>query len=144
MRKLHIDALIIVLLCVLSTQRVFAHDTSGLHAFFNDDRHQFVDFWLNEDGNVTIKVSNGRQWRPMWVVVHASFMSGEQVLARKDYHVYCQSPLPGGHGQEAWFRFAGPGMAGITSVTVHTNKERPWKHPAGGWEIMISASAPAP
>lgn len=116
-------------------------DTSGVHAFFNDDRKQFVDFWLNTNGKVTIKVSNGRPWRPMWVVVHAFFKDGSSTVATKDYHVYCQSPAPGGGGQENWFVFPGPGVA-ATTVSVTTNKEAPWTNPGGGWEIPISISMP--
>jgi hypothetical protein len=59
-----------------------APDTSGIRAFFNDDRSQFVDFWQNTNGQVTIKVSNGRPWRPTWVVLHANFLSGGQVIGR--------------------------------------------------------------
>ena len=129
------------LLCALAApQPSLASDMSGIHAFFNDDRNQFVDFWLNDNGHVTIKVSNGRQWRPMWVVVHATFTSGGQVLGKKDYHVYCESPNPGGHGKERWFTFATPGIAGPTGVTISTNKEAPWGNPQGGWEVQISAS----
>lgn len=62
-----------------------AADTSGIHGFFNDDRNQFVDVWLNTSGTLTVKVSNGRPWRPMWVVMHVAFMSGGQVVGRKDY-----------------------------------------------------------
>jgi hypothetical protein len=121
-------------------QQVRAHDMSGMHAFFNDDRNQFVDFWLNDSGNVTIKVSNGRPWRPMWVVLHATFKTGDQVLGKKDYHLYCESPNPGGHGKERWFTYANPGFAGVTSVSISTNKEAPWGRPQGGWEVYISTS----
>jgi hypothetical protein len=131
-----------VLLLISNLQYVYAHDTSGIHAFFNDDKNQFVDFWLNQDGNITIKVSNGRQWRPMWVVAHANFMSGNQLLTRIDYHVYCQSPIPGGHGAETWFRFAGPGVSGVSSIVLTTNKGAPWGKPSGGWEVMISVPIP--
>ena len=62
-----------------------AGDTSGIHAFFNDDKNQFVDLWLNNNGKITVKVSNGGPWRPMWVVLHATFLSGNQVIGRKDY-----------------------------------------------------------
>lgn len=112
-------------LLLLSASGAHAHDMSGLHAFFNDDRNQFVDLWLNDGGSVTVKVSNGRPWRPMWVVVHATFKAGDAVLGTKDYHVFCESPNPGGHGQERWFTFAGTPFIGATSVSITTNKEAP-------------------
>jgi hypothetical protein len=121
-------------------QAYAAGDMSGIHSFFNDDRNQFVDFWLNNDGRVTIKVSNGRPWRPMWVVLHATFLSGSQVLGKKDYHVYCASPTPGGHGNEQWFLYGNPGFSGVTTISVSTNKEAPWGKPQGGWEIDLSGS----
>lgn len=121
-----------------------APDTSGIHAFFNDDRSQFVDFWQNTNGQVTIKVSNGRPWRPMWVVLHATFLSGGQVIGRKDYHVYAPSPNPGGGGAERWFHFDNPGFTGVTAIAVSTNKEAPWGRPQQGWELEITYSAPAP
>jgi hypothetical protein len=121
-----------------------APDTSGIHAFFNDDRNQFVDFWRNSNGQVTIKVSNGRPWRPMWVVLHANFLSGGQIVGRKDYHVYAPSPNPGASGAERWFHFGDPGFAGVTAITVTTNKEAPWGRPQNGWEPEITFSAPAP
>jgi hypothetical protein len=102
-----------------------AKDTSGHHAFFNDDRSQFVDFWLNDNGNVTMKVSNGRPWRPMHVVVNATFRSGGQVIGTARYYVWCESPTPGGRGNERWHTFAGPGVPGITSVSITTNKTAP-------------------
>jgi hypothetical protein len=121
-----------------------APDTSGIHAFFNDDRNQFVDFWQNANGQVTIKVSNGRPWRPMWVVLHAKFLSRGQVVGRKDYHVYAPSPNPGGGGAERWFHFGNPGFAAVTAITVSTNKEAPWTHPQEGWEPEVTISLPAP
>lgn len=132
------------LLSVLFLSNLHAYEMTGLHAFQNDDRNQFADFWLNTDGNVSIKVSNGRPWRPMWIVLHARFMSGNQLLAQKDYHVYCQSPFPGGHGAETLFTFSGPGVTGVTNILLSSNKQAPWKNVQGGWEIMISASRPAP
>jgi hypothetical protein len=104
-------------------QEIHARDMSGIHAFFNDDKRQFVDLWLNGSG-VTVKVSNGRQWRPMWVVLHATFKSGDQVLGTRAYHVYCESPDPGGHGKERWFTYANPGFAGVTGVSISTQPTR--------------------
>ncbi|TGS85774.1 hypothetical protein EN817_20800 [Mesorhizobium sp. M3A.F.Ca.ET.174.01.1.1] len=118
-----------------------AADTSGIHGFFNDDRNQFVDVWLNTSGALTVKVSNGRPWRPMWVVMHVAFMLGGQVVGRKDYHVFCPSPVPGGHGNERWFKYANPGFGGVTEISVTTNKEAPWGHPSGEWEVDISGSS---
>lgn len=144
MPKIAVNAFVAtVLLIGLYGVRAFAQDLSGPHAFFNDDRNQFVDLWYNSNGHVTMKVSNGRPWRPMWVVAHAVFKSGVTVTARKDYHVYCKSPNPGGPGQENWFVYPGPGVS-ADSVSVTTNKEAPWGHPRGGWEISISVSGPAP
>jgi hypothetical protein len=135
-----IAAALFVLGALGHPQATQAHDLSGIHAFFNDDRSQFVDLWLNVAGNVTVKVSNGRPWRPMWVVLHATFKSGDQVLGKKDYHVYCESPIPGGHGYERWFKFPNPGFVGVTSVSISTNKEAPWGKPQGGWEVSVSTS----
>jgi|HubBroStandDraft_6_1064221.scaffolds.fasta_scaffold713254_2 hypothetical protein len=147
MYKLCIGALFTGFLFLSSPQYCYAYtgDMSGIHGYAEDDRSQLVDLWLNTSGNVTIKVSNGRQWRPMWVVVHAHFMSGNQVLTTKDYHVFCQSPLPGGPGKETWFNFKGPGVVGVSSISLGTNKEKPWYNRGDGWEVMISTpSLPAP
>jgi hypothetical protein len=133
-------AAVLLLGALAVPQDIQAHEMSGIHAFFNDDRSQFVDLWLNDGGNVTVKVSNGRPWRPMWVVLHATFKSGDLVLGKKDYHVYCESPNPGGHGKERWFTYPNPGFAGVTSVSISTNKEAPWGNPQGGWEVYVSTS----
>jgi hypothetical protein len=125
---------------VTNPPQAFAADMSGIHAFFNDDQNQFVDAWDNSNGQITIKASNGRPWRPMWVVVHATFMSGGQVVGKKDYHVFCGSPVPGGHGNERWFHYGNPGFGVITGLTVTTNKEAPWGSPKGGWEVEVSTS----
>jgi hypothetical protein len=140
LRKSILAAFVLVLTGAAMTPQANAADTSGIHAFFNDDRNQFVDVWLNENGHVTIKASNGRPWRPMWVVVHATFLSGGQVVGKKDYHVYCGSPTPGGGGNEKWFVYDSPGFAGVTALSVTTNKEAPWGRPQGGWEVEISGS----
>ncbi|MDX0592442.1 hypothetical protein GOL39_28685 [Sinorhizobium medicae] len=118
-------------------------DTSGPSAFFNDDKNQFVEVWHNTNGNVTVKVSNGRPWRPMWVVAHVVFRAGKDTVANADYHVYCKSPNPGGGGEENWFVYPGPGVF-ADSLSVTTNKEDPWGHPKGGWTISISVSGPMP
>jgi hypothetical protein len=102
-----------------------SYDTSGIHAFVQDDKNQFVDFWLNLSGTVTIKASNGRQLNPMWVVVHATYYMDNQVLTTKDYHVYCPPPNPGGAGREVWFVFLGPGVT-ADKIGLSTNKEKPW------------------
>src|SRR5215831_15496274 len=116
--KLWASTCFAMMLLLPNPQYVYAYDTSGIHAFFNDDQSQSVNFWLNQDGNIPIKASNGREGIPMWVVVRASFMSGNQFLARKDYHVYCQSPIPGGRVAETWFRFAGPHVSGVSSIAL--------------------------
>ncbi|TPJ18858.1 hypothetical protein FJW04_05955 [Mesorhizobium sp. B2-7-3] len=143
--KLKALAASIAALCLFGQLTAYAApDTSGIHAFFNDDRNQFVDFWLNTNGQVTVKVSNGLPWRPMWVVLHANFISGDQVIGRKDYHVFAPSPNPGGGGAERWFHFGNPGFAGVTAITVSTNKEAPWGNPEPGWEPEITISVPSP
>ena len=114
-----------------------AQNTTGVYAFFPDDRNQFVEMWLNTDGNISVKVSNGRPWRPMWVVAHAQFYVGDQLIASRDFHVYCRSPNPGGHGAEQWFKFSGAGLAGVTRIYAHTNKEAPWKQAPHDWEPPI-------
>lgn len=128
-------------LSFLASHQASAADTSGIHGFFNDDRNQFVDVWLNTSGTLTVKVSNGRPWSPMWVVMHVVFLSGSQVLGKKDYHVFCASSIPGGHGNERWFKYGNPGFAGVTAISVTTNKEAPWGKPQGGWEVDISGSS---
>src|SRR5215472_8772977 len=80
-KKLLASTCFAMMLLLSNPQYVYAYDTSGIHAFFNDDQSQFVNFWLNQDGNITIKASNGREGIPMWVVVRASFMS-DQFLER--------------------------------------------------------------
>jgi hypothetical protein len=140
LRKFVLATFVFCLTTSAMPMRAHAADTSGIHAFFNDDSSQFVDLWLNDNGHVTIKASNGRPWRPMWVVVHATFLSGSQVMGKKDYHVYCGSPTPGGHGNEKWFVYGNPGFSGVTAVSLSTNKEAPWGRPKGGWEVEISGS----
>src|SRR3954447_26598019 len=73
--------------------------------------------------HVDENISNGRPWRPMWVVVHATFLSGTTVVSKKDYHVYAESPQPGGRGGERWFRFGPPAVGGVTAISITTNKE---------------------
>jgi hypothetical protein len=133
-------ATLFLLSALVTAQHSLASDMSGIHAFFNDDRNQFVDFWLNDNGHVTVKVSNGRPWRPMWVVIHATFLASGQIVGKKDYHVFCGSPTPGGHGNEKWFAYGNPGFSGVTAVSITTNKEAPWGKPQGGWEVEISGS----
>lgn len=99
-------------------------DMSGPHVFAEDDNHQFLDIWYNKTGKVTIKVSNGQKFKPMYVVAHVSFLSGGTVVANQDYHAYCAAPDVGG-GKEQWLVFAGPGVS-ADSLTAKTNKEKPW------------------
>lgn len=117
--------------------KLYAQDTTGIEGFVNDDRHQFAQLWINPDGNVTIKVSNGRQWNPMWIVLHAHYYAGDQLLRTVDYHVYCPSPNPFGGGKENWFRYAGPNVP-ATRVVLTSNKTKPWTVPEAGWTPTIS------
>lgn len=117
-------------------------DMSGPHVFANDDNHQFIDVWYNENDNVTIKVSNGQRFQPMWIVAHINFLSNGQIVASKDYHVYCGAPDVGG-GKERWFVFPGPGVA-ADSLQATTNKEAAWTTPGDGWEVHVGGSWPAP
>ncbi len=110
---------------VLQAEPAHARDTSGHHAFFNDDRSQFVDFWLNDSGTITMKVSNGRPWRPMHLKVRAVFKSADRVVGTGEYYVWCESPAPGGRGNEHWQTFPGPGVPNITSVSITTKKTSP-------------------
>lgn len=115
-----------------------AHDTSGIHAFVNDDRNQFVDLWQNNSNTLTVKVSNGRPWRPMWVVVHVSYRSeSNQEIGRQDLHVYCPSPNPGGHGAERWFEFPSAGIVGAHHIALSSNKEAPRNVPEATPPIII-------
>jgi len=118
-----------------------SYDTSGIHAFVQDERNQFVDFWLNTTGTVTIKASNGRQLYPMWIVVHATYYMNNQVLSTKDYHVYCPSPTPGGGGREVWLVFLGPGVT-ADRVGLSTNKLGPI--PDLGAQLAEQARPPIP
>ena len=121
------------------------YEMNGIHASVIDDSSQFVDLWLNTDGNITIKVSNGRPWRPMWVVAHANFFSGNESVGKQDYHVYCPSPNPGGHGAETWFKFGAPPISGeVTRIVLSSNKEKPWKDPEPDWQFWISVSRSMP
>jgi hypothetical protein len=106
-----------------------SYDTSGIHAFAEDDRNQFVDFWLNTNGMVTIKASNGRQWSSIWIVVHATYYMNNQVLTTDDYRFYCPPPNPGGGGREVWLVFLGPGVT-ADKVGLSTNKQGPIPDPA--------------
>jgi hypothetical protein len=117
-------------------ERAWAYRATGVHGFNEDDRSQFVDIWENNGGNITVKVSNGRPWVPMWVVMNVVYWSGNQVLARKDYHVFCKSPRPGGHGEENWFEFPPVGPS-VTRIEVATHKERPWKRPSDDWVMPL-------
>ncbi|MGO6690735.1 hypothetical protein ACCS54_07215 [Rhizobium johnstonii] len=136
MRKLM--AILLTCAALAAPAVVQAHDTSGIHAFVNDDRNQFVDLWLNTDGGLTVKVSNGRPWRPMWVVVHVSYRSEtNQEIGRQDLHVYCPSPNPGGHGAERWFEFPPPAVSGVHHIALSSNKEAPRDVPEATDPVMI-------
>lgn len=129
------------------SQAAKAFDESGIHAFQNDDRNQFADFWLNRDHNtITIKASNGRPWRPMWIVLHATFIGNDNtVIDKRDYHIFCPSPTPGGHGAEHWFIYPNTTRANVTNtarIQLSSNKEKPWGKPSGGWEIQIPIYPP--
>ncbi|WP_457578180.1 hypothetical protein [Ensifer adhaerens] len=115
-----------------------AHDLSGIHAFVNDDRNQFVDLWQNDSGKLTVKVSNGRPWRPMWVVVHVSYRSeSNQEIGKQDLHVYCPSPNPGGGGAERWFEFPSAGIGGVHHIALSSNKEAPRSVPEASDPIIV-------
>ncbi|RWY80467.1 hypothetical protein EHI44_29530 [Rhizobium leguminosarum] len=115
-----------------------AHDMSGIHAFVNDDRNQFVDLWRNDSGKLTAKVSNGRPWRPMWVVVHVSYRSEDnRELGRQDLHVYCPSPNPGGHGAERWFEFASSYIGSVHHIELSSNQEASRDVPEAPDPIMV-------
>ncbi|MFT4183134.1 MAG: hypothetical protein QM636_14580 [Rhizobium sp.] len=111
-------------------------DTSGQHYFHQDDKNQFVDVYVHQDDRVTIKVSNGRPLRPMWINLHAVYRQGTSVITHVDYHVYCKSPV--GHGAENWFEFHTPGANQASTVELSSNKEKPWKSPSDGWTVGIS------
>lgn len=141
MKKIFATSLGFMAIIYLLFATLAAHaavDMSGIHKFFNDDRNHFVDLWHNTNGQITIKVSNGRPLKEMWVVVHATFMSGATVLGTKDYHVYCMAPSPGASSNEKWFVFHNPGFTGVTDIVISTNKERKWEDPKDGWELPIT------
>ena len=107
---------------------------TGLTAHVEDDRHQFVDLY-EADGNIVLKVSNGRKFRPMWLEVTAQYYEGERLVHTERYGVYCPAPSFGG-GQERYFTF--PGVTGtITKVVLHSNKRAPWSVPEAGWTPTI-------
>jgi hypothetical protein len=73
-----------------------------VHAFVEDDRAQFVDIWLNGNGTLTFKVSNGRRGMPMNIILKLDFYSGDRKVAEKSYNVWCPAP-PGrnmGHSRQ--------------------------------------------
>ena len=110
-----------------------AHARPGVIGHVEDDRHQFVDFTANGDGTITLKVSNGSKFNPMWVVVHTDYFSesGES-LGRRSYRVYCPAPSIGG-GQERSFTFPDPNVGDFAGVLMHSNKMAPWERPSPGW-----------
>jgi hypothetical protein len=105
------------------TETTSACDLSGLHGFFNDDRHQFVDVWYNTNAKVTIKASNGQRFRPMYLTVHVTYILNGVVQAIKHYSVMCESPTGGG-GAETWYVFAGLGVS-ANEISVTPNKRSP-------------------
>jgi hypothetical protein len=49
-----------------------AGDKSGIHAFFNERQEPVRRLLAEQQRQGQIKVSNGRPWRPMWVVLHTA------------------------------------------------------------------------
>jgi hypothetical protein len=103
---------------------VFAQDTR-LHAFVNDDDSQFVDIWLNQNGTVTIKASNGKPNRYMSLQVKVRFFSGDNVIGDREYrNINCAAPNGYGPGKECWFEnLPGTGLSGVTKITGETHKQ---------------------
>lgn len=111
-----------------------------LYAFAEDMRSQFVELWMPENGNVKIKVSNGRKLKPMWLLVKADFYQGDRVVHTAYYGVYC--PSPGfGKGEENWFTF--PGVSGVISkVAMSTYRQDSWDVPEAGWVPELTVTIP--
>lgn len=103
---------------------VHAQDTR-LYAFVNDDDSQFVDIWLNQNGTVTMKASNGKPNRYMDLRVKVYFFSGNHIIGDKEYHnIHCPAPNGYGPGKECWFEnMPGPGLSGVTKISAESHKQ---------------------
>jgi hypothetical protein len=119
-----------IVFLLLSASAGYAQETTGPHAFFNDDAHQFVDVWYNPNGKVTIKVSNGQRYRDMFVNATVDFILSGQVVKTEVYAVMCRH-AGGGGGNEQWYVLFGPGVA-ADSIRVRTNKRNPTSGEIGG------------
>lgn len=106
----------------------FGGHAEKVHGFVEDDRGQFVDIWLNNNGTLTFKASNGRRGVPMNIILTLEFYSGDRKVAVKSYNVWCPAPPDetwaiGVKGKEKWFEGEpGPGVAGITKITGSSHK----------------------
>ena len=128
MKAVHsISRILAVATMLLYAHIAAAQDTSGPQFHAEDDRNQFVTVWMNNNHGLTVKVSNGRPWRPMWVVLHVRYFdSAGRELGKRSFRVYCPSPVPTRGGAEKWFHFPSAGMAGATRLVLTTNKDKPW------------------
>ena len=95
-----------------------------LHAFVNDDDSQFVDIWRNENGTITMKVSNGKPSRDMNLQVTVYFLSGDHVIGEREYrNIYCPGPGSFG-GKECWYEnMPGPQLIGVTKIAAESHKQ---------------------
>jgi hypothetical protein len=105
-----------------------------VHGFVQDDANQFVDSWINKNGALLIRVSNGRRGVPMKIDLKLEFWVGDAIAATKTYYVDCPAPpdtFPaiGVKGREKWFEkeTLPPGVKGITitRITGSSQKRRP-------------------
>lgn len=140
LKALGLMALVAVAVVLPMAPAQAAQDMSGFHAFFEDDRNQFVDAWLNDSGTITMKVSNGRPWRPMHVVVHVTFFSGGVIIGKQDYRVSCVAPLGGGGGKEEWYTFPPAPIVGATSISITTNKVSPRERGPRDWRPPLPSN----
>jgi hypothetical protein len=81
----------------LAPYKAHAGDKSGIHAFFNERQEPVRRLLAEQQQQGQIKVSDGRPWRPMWVMLHTASCL-ELRFWEEDYHVYCASPTPGRSG----------------------------------------------
>lgn len=123
MAKPTIGAMALVLAYLAATD-LYAQDTR-LHAFVNDDDSQFVDIWLNHNGTLTMKASNGKPNRYMDLRVKVYFFSGDNIIGNKEYsNIRCPPPNGYGPGKECWFEnMPGPGLSGVTKLSAESHKQ---------------------
>lgn len=132
---------IIVAAATSISTAAIALDRSGIHAFINDDDKQFANFYLNDDGKVSIEADNGQQWRPMHIVIHARYLDAHGAeLTTKHYYVNALASLMGS-AKKREFVFANPGVTGVHRIELSSNKVAPRGRREDHWEIPVGGFA---